>query len=136
VAGAQVIRAASKQQQILESMQQSSRGSSAAALKRAIANDCAFTGAEQELAAQAKGNLMKIQFAKQTIVFPLLLTAVLASTANASDHGALKETLEGKYQVTKTGIDRGSHYTAGDGVHPSEGWGERRSCVRRDVFEQ
>lgn len=49
---------------------------------------------------------MKIQFAKQTILFPLLLMGGLASTANASDHGALKEALEGKYQITKTGIDR------------------------------
>jgi hypothetical protein len=49
---------------------------------------------------------MKIQFARQTIVFPLLLMVVLASTAKASDHSALKEALEGKYQITKTGIDR------------------------------
>lgn len=49
---------------------------------------------------------MKIRFAKLSFVYALLFVTLLAPAANAADHSALKDALEAKYQITKTGIDR------------------------------
>jgi hypothetical protein len=49
---------------------------------------------------------MKITVKRLILMCFLVLTLVISTTANASDHSALKEALEAKYQLTKTGIDR------------------------------
>lgn len=49
---------------------------------------------------------MKMRFVKQQIVYPLVFMTIFAAAANAADHSALRDALEAKYQLTKTGIDR------------------------------
>ena len=49
---------------------------------------------------------MKANTLASKLTFVLGLVAVFNATAWAGNHDALKETLEAKYQITKTGIDR------------------------------
>lgn len=49
---------------------------------------------------------MKTAIAGWMFACPLVLALGIGATANASDHSALKEALEAKYQLTKMGIDR------------------------------
>jgi hypothetical protein len=49
---------------------------------------------------------MKIQFANMTLACALVLALTSSVSAFAGDHDLLKNALETKYQLTKTGIDR------------------------------
>jgi hypothetical protein len=49
---------------------------------------------------------MKIRFAKVRFVGLLIVALASCASAWAGDHSAIKDALEAKYQLTKTGIDR------------------------------
>jgi hypothetical protein len=53
-----------------------------------------------------KGKQMRFLIAKFMLAFSLVLCLSITVTASASDHSAIKDALEAKYQMTKTGIDR------------------------------
>jgi len=49
---------------------------------------------------------MKIRFSKVRFVGLLIVALASCASASAGDHSAIKDALEAKYQLTKTGIDR------------------------------